>query len=502
MMSCVVSLPLLFGLPLAALFLALRCSSTHGQVPSWHTNAAREDWPLLEARPGAPAELRWFHARRLAETPEAVRQERDMLRSRVKQLEAQVNRSSRASQLAGTEAANFAVASQAESDSEIMDTVDVKEIYQENTGIVRVATAVFISLCVLSQLSCCVYCSCVSTRSLLKDVGGCIQRGDFLYSQLPESRMDEMEVVGAMLQREMRLKVFTPFLLPLLTFPWTDCHHGSPLWGYMAFLPLIARSKYIEVGILQKVSKKGWRAMLSISFVLGLVDHLDWFTDGLFPIQAFRCDMYATPYFLESLSQSLLWPLEYVVSIIRFWGVAALTLSTSVLALQAFGTMGEGIAGLASAADVACFGAVAQHYEHLIPEEDKGLSQVVTTLLKVLLKNTVQLWFQASFFGLMFGKLSTWGKAKILFMMCVGIVGAISKTRLAAQVNCKQICRAWSSGRKDLAGIVVMIIAAQLASLVMVGWVVLKLYKSFTCPTHLWNVSSGCVEHLSQERAF
>ena len=59
----------------------------------------------------------------------------------------------------------------------------------------------------------------------------------------------EMDV----LHREILLMLICP-VLAWLAAPWTTCEKGSPSWLYAVYLPILARSKWIE-----------WRLMLDFT---------------------------------------------------------------------------------------------------------------------------------------------------------------------------------------------------------------------------------------------
>merc|ERR1712087_910219 len=96
-------------------------------------------------------------------------------------------------------------------------------------------------------------------------------------------------------------------------------------------------------------------------------------------------------------------------------------------------------------------------------------------LVKVLIGNCIQLWLQSSFFALTWDFTGREAKAKVI---CSMIVSAA-----ASFIRCKIVVS--KLGAKG------MILAAM--SLFIVGLSGAKVYFSFKCDSHLWNLSTGCV---------
>ena len=70
------------------------------------------------------------------------------------------------------------------------------------------------------------------------------------------------------------------------------------------------------------------------------------------------------------------------------------------------------------AADIPGFGAVADEYEK---------KEFWNLISKVLLEIVLQLWLQASLFGLMFDFLNDMGRKKLLLSICFGLASAAYK---------------------------------------------------------------------------
>lgn len=362
------------------------------------------------------------------------------------------------------------------------------------------SVAVLVALiCGGGQLCCCLHC-----------IRAGFQRGDFQATSLGQFyaplKQDELalhafkpdhEKIGHILRREMRFMLLFP-IIPLLAIHWTSCRKGMPWWGYLLYLPLLLRAKWIEAQILLALNEDLKSIFLSPGFWLGMLEHADWFTDGALPVQAYLCDLEipVTEHFAFSFEMSWAWPLAPIVRTLHFWGLLSLVLSFSALAQQLLGAVDSGEKRLDLAADVPGFGAVANWYEEQDHDwnkaaEDGGcLSEraLLTSISKVFLENVVQLWLQASFFGLIFDRLHHVGKVKLLISMALGLISCLAKI-LPMAVGLLCALRAgsigWAQGMAILLG--------QMIAICCIAWTAMKLYKSFHCETHIWNLTTGCV---------
>lgn len=302
-----------------------------------------------------------------------------------------------------------------------------------------------------------------------------------------ELESDEDDMLLKLLRRECRLMLLYP-LIPIALAPWTTCGEGMPSWGYALYVPFLLRAKYIEWKILQGLNETG--RVLSLGFVLGVLDHADWFTDGAFPVQAFMCEPDATASFAKAFHQSWAWPAAPLVQSLHFWGLVASLLITSASAQQLLGMAGIwSVTGHPSddfsehamaAAELCGFGAVSDKYSARI----KGgvrMGKLTAVFIRILLENCFQLWMQSSFFGLTFELTSDEGKTKVLLSLGLGLFSAIYKSILGfREVD------AYVAGPGYF--------IPPFFALLTVAWTLAKLYYSFACTeTHLWNLTTGCV---------
>ena len=177
---------------------------------------------------------------------------------------------------------------------------------------------------------------------------------------------------------------------------------------------------------------------------MGILEYVDWLTDGALPVQAAMCDPEATELSAASFRQSWGWPWAPIVETLQLWGVLVLALTAAGLAQQAFASAVSEISSAISvhnslSADTAAMGAVAAHYAKKSPQ---GLNPrtVTTGVSKVSLENLAQLFLQSSFYALIFEKLTEAGRAKLLFSMALGLLAASKKLLELAIGICSESC--------------------------------------------------------------
>ncbi|CAJ1377651.1 unnamed protein product [Effrenium voratum] len=350
-------------------------------------------------------------------------------------------------------------------------------------------------ICGCGQLCLCYVCT----------KAGC-ERGDLqcgrgcLYTPVSQQEFAKHEFrpdhdkIGFVLRQEMRLMLLYP-LISILAIGDSSCEKGSPIWAYALYVPLLLRAKWIEAKILRALNEDWSQIFLSPGFWLGALEHADWFTDGALPVQAYLCGAGVTERFAESFELSWAWPLAPVIRTLHFWGLLTAVLSFAALTQQLLGSADHG-EHHDLAADVPGFGAVAIWYEEQdlawkhVAEEEACLSEraLLTSISKVFLENVVQLWLQASFFALIFQRLHHAGKVKLLLSMGLGLLSCVFKTVPMAV----GLIRALGKGSVRLE-VGIMVLCFQGVAILGVAWTAAKLYWSFHCASHLWNLTSGCV---------
>eukprot|EP00931_Biecheleriopsis_adriatica_P024593 TRINITY_DN15283_c0_g1_i3.p2 TRINITY_DN15283_c0_g1~~TRINITY_DN15283_c0_g1_i3.p2 ORF type:complete len:231 (-),score=42.28 TRINITY_DN15283_c0_g1_i3:73-765(-) len=226
--------------------------------------------------------------------------------------------------------------------------------------------------------------------------------------------------------------------------------------------------------------------------VFSSFEHFDWFTDGLFPVQAYVCDASMTPMLAEALHQSMMPSLAGVVATLHFWGIATLAFLAAGLSQQALAAnFWTEELGIALAADTAAFAAVADHMD--VPAEggsEKGMrwGKVLVSVTKVLIENCIQIRLQSSGFALTFAMTSRWAKMKALASLAAGISSSLAKS-LSSLYQCLRIMWIDKGDVLFLLGFMVpnvVAVAIAIMSAVQVYW-------AFQCPSHMWNMTSGCI---------
>ena len=351
----------------------------------------------------------------------------------------------------------------------------------------------------------------------------------------------DWDQLGRQVRTEARLMLLVA-LLPLGSAPWTSCLGGSPTWLYVLYLPFLLRSKVVEYQIIKKFGIE-WRPALLFEYGMGVLEHLDWFTDGAFPVQAYMCEPGITAAWAAAFDQSWGWVWAPIIRVLHFCGVVVLVLILSAVAQQSavvpFWYWDSDLPDFrlwdqqnmdkqkdfpvesrwplqlikernqasraALSADTACFAAVAMLSDKKADEAGNKCwatsqptfhaadSFVVTcgrlrsrqysmVLFKVVLENLGQLYLQVSFYSILFDDLSPSARFKLLVSIGAGLLAAFRRLFDVAcrlQHNGLHVCFGWTL--YVLPGMMILL------------WVSLKLYFTHTCPHHQWNFSTGCV---------
>eukprot|EP00435_Cladocopium_sp_Y103_P017806 s3330_g4.t1 len=274
---------------------------------------------------------------------------------------------------------------------------------------------------------------------------------------------------------------------------------------------------------------------------MGVLEHLDWFTDGAFPVQAYMCEPGITAAWAVAFDHSWGWFWAPIIRTLHFCGVVVLVLIFSAAAQQSalvpfcyrdrdlpdftladhdqFEKQKEfssrwppemikernQASRVAMSADTACFAAVAMLSDKIsdaLVDKCWAISRpsfrAVETftmtckrlrsraysmvLFKVVLENLAQLYLQVSFYSILFGELSPFARFKLLVSISVGLLSAfkkLSELTLRLRDYGFHVCFGWTV--YVLPGMMVLL------------WASLKLYFAHTCPQHQWNFSTGCV---------
>lgn len=276
-------------------------------------------------------------------------------------------------------------------------------------------------------------------------------------------------------------------LIPMLTMGSTTCEDGAPAIAYAIYALFFLRSRWIDLSF-------AWSRNMAVTSMLlptflSSLEHFDYFTDGLFPAQGAVCDDRLTPAFVQAWHQSWAQSLAPIVGMFHFWGVCLIIFLQAAFAQQCTAA-GNNLGNHASfdVAGLACSFAVLPLRNN---NAEAGLvARTFMVISKVLLENCMQLWIQTSFFALSFETFSDMGRRKVLVSLGLSAMSALAKpigTFLAAAGADKnpypdtQVCLLLNAG-------------VGACSIFIVAWSGAKVFFAFKCESHIWNLSSGCVD--------
>eukprot|EP00930_Biecheleria_cincta_P008636 TRINITY_DN110161_c0_g1_i1.p1 TRINITY_DN110161_c0_g1~~TRINITY_DN110161_c0_g1_i1.p1 ORF type:complete len:402 (-),score=52.75 TRINITY_DN110161_c0_g1_i1:181-1386(-) len=327
--------------------------------------------------------------------------------------------------------------------------------------------------------------------------------------------------------------------LSLLMLLLIEVHHifaESQSWA--AVKDLIAPPELAvlrQLGVLRQRSR--W-------VFLGILEVIDLYTDLVFPWIAHSCDLILTENWTRAWSEVpfvgpyIAGPLEWI----RFWGFSLLGVSINVVVTGLFGLWkmqtnarfreqtinvqrisGDIFFGWTQSAETALMPSVSMLCEEMASERQFAydLTKIDTVgatearrdiihgkaddtdvwraelfdsserekvvgagslhywlllFVKVCLGNVFSLWIQGSFLALTFETTEVEARVKLIVSMVISAV--------QAAVRC---CAA--SSHLGLPGCVVSV-----CIMGIIAWSFVKVYHAYTCPGHLWNLTSGCVD--------
>lgn len=122
------------------------------------------------------------------------------------------------------------------------------------------------------------------------------------------------------------------------------------------------------------------------------------------------------------------------------------------------------------------------HHESVINEETKRVEVAarrhffLMICIKVMIGNIFQMWMQSSFFSLTFDVTGKEAKIKIIVSMVLSAVSGLVRVSIVAP-------------KLGVPGLVLA-----LAIMFMVSWSAAKVYFSYHCTHHVWNLTTGCVD--------
>lgn len=349
------------------------------------------------------------------------------------------------------------------------------------------------------------------------------------------------------------LQAFVPFLQPTCEKGFADitlifvvlyeAHHiFSERRCWYSTLDLLAPP---EIAVLRHVGALKRRRFY---FFLGIIESLDLYTDVTFPFVARACDAHLTARWKSSwtLVPVIGKGMESILNHLRFWGFCMVFafFNVAVSGLWGMFTMvrdfrtakeeaqkdsrisGETFFRWARSAETAMMPSVAMVNEEIAAQRRYKFDEKADTLLamqareheyygkvvkgtavameshdaeeeerviraarrhyvllmvvKVLIGNCMMLWLQSSFYAVTYDITGQEAKIKVIVSMIASAVQAL--------IRCKLILpKLGGLG----AGLSVVAIFA-------VAWSAAKVFFTYKCESHMWNISTGCV-HLSEK---
>eukprot|EP00419_Tripos_fusus_P077404 CAMPEP_0172889720 /NCGR_PEP_ID=MMETSP1075-20121228/139554_1 /TAXON_ID=2916 /ORGANISM="Ceratium fusus, Strain PA161109" /LENGTH=568 /DNA_ID=CAMNT_0013743845 /DNA_START=58 /DNA_END=1761 /DNA_ORIENTATION=- len=348
--------------------------------------------------------------------------------------------------------------------------------------------------------------------------------GDGCCSLLGYSGTEE-EDIAHLVTREARIMLVLP-CIPIAFRPWATCHGGVPFGAYLVYLPFLVRARIIEIRLILALRKQyldvdelkellssgepderdepdikekylrterkcGFAVTLAFSIVFGTMEHLDWFTDGVFPVQAHACDATVTPLYAGTFLGTCAWPFASIVMWLRFWGIAVIVFCIGAIAQQATSQSRVELGGLVGdhvSAGTATFLMLSALMEDTNNQETPfHVAPVTAAISKAFLENLLGIWMQLGFFGLTFNTLGTAAKYKQLLSIGLGLACSLPKLVFPAWQMFKLIR---GTRCNSVLGSLMTCYACAFALWMLT---LVKLIMTFTCEEHWWNLTTGCM---------
>lgn len=111
----------------------------------------------------------------------------------------------------------------------------------------------------------------------------------------------EEDITLALWEEEHSIPWMQGFILMSVVLALCRLRTLGLLCTYLLYIPLLIRSKVIEISISLALESFMW-AYLSVR--LYAFERFDWYTDGAYPVQAWSCDARLTPGFAASFRES------------------------------------------------------------------------------------------------------------------------------------------------------------------------------------------------------
>jgi len=325
-----------------------------------------------------------------------------------------------------------------------------------------------------------------------------------------------VRLIGPWLRREMRIfALIVPFLPALcegvavvasvvnVDIPHTRCNHGAPWWVLVLVVPLVIRSKVLELRISQFL-KLEWRNQwfdLVWHLITGSLAQADWFLDGIFPLQLAQCGPEITEALLDRMvSYTWLTPL---VKWLGFLGVAVFCLTTAMFTqlfiatapLEALPmiTVNTGWQEeIALAASVAGFEIVSAKYQEMAVD---STVEILLCWTVVLVEHCPQMMMKLTFFAFFYKNLNTSGRAQLWVSLAMSLITSTWKMAKCLK-RAWQLWRGQSRNQIHTRQIVCITMPLMMMAIVALLYIFLDVLLTFFCDSHDWTVLGGCKPQL------
>lgn len=366
------------------------------------------------------------------------------------------------------------------------------------------------------------------------------------------------QLEGSMLRHALITWVLLPaFVLAVGFVPQlaASCSEGFTNWSFVVLLLIVVHHIYAEsqswAAVKELIAPPELAVLRQFGILrqrsrwafLGVLEGMDLYTDLVFPWIALSCDTILTQNWVKAWSE-----VPYVgpyvsapLESIKFWGFSLIGVSINLVVTGFFGLWkmqmhaqtraqtinvqrisGEIFFGWAQSAEAALMPSVSMLCEEMASErqfrydqrkdaakatearqdiihgkiDDSDLAHAevfdlgehekvvgasalhywLLLFVKVCLGNALSIWMQGSFLALTFETTGTEARIKLIVSMAISALQAV--------VRC---CGA--TNQLGLPGC-----AASICIMCFIAWSFVKVYHAYTCPGHLWNLTSGCVE--------
>eukprot|EP00928_Gymnodinium_smaydae_P088874 TRINITY_DN72914_c0_g1_i1.p1 TRINITY_DN72914_c0_g1~~TRINITY_DN72914_c0_g1_i1.p1 ORF type:complete len:401 (-),score=21.81 TRINITY_DN72914_c0_g1_i1:267-1469(-) len=243
---------------------------------------------------------------------------------------------------------------------------------------------------------------------------------------------------------------------------------------------------------------------LIIQVGLGLMDTSDFLSNGQQVAQAYLCNDKYQETFSASMRQSALPGFLSHCSLwgLMTWSLVLASVASMVLAYCCLGgrvDTGESDTQAHFLSSLLGIGEYSVVFAHTLDGEDSGASSMFTSLLKIpttfLFETLPHFYLQTMLFSLTFAHTSDNSKYKQLVSLALG-AGAIVKEVASLLPVVVELGRCFGNSYNDWCGFVILGSIFALPLCFAVGLVVVcfvRLYFSYICSDHVWNLTSGCV---------